>query len=488
MNPKIKQKISIFIYLLLTALLLSGVLFLSSHYIRDNTAPVTQTASVMPAAAESDNISETIETIETAEDTVPDGSETDGIITVTQTEAMERPKPETTDTELPERITAEDVQSETEDASLEPLTAENDILQEEPTDPAEKLMLLLDKRAPLRWARVYSVNEEGETVSEFRKVYPKLAYFYLDLETGVTVTYNADEILYSASLIKAPYVYTILEEIDNFEKTKLPQTDEADSNGAQPETDILVIPGTDEIPETDKTEETMPDETESSETGSGIIYLEGEEKYNLDEIWTFDPAEMMEEGSGEIMNMPAGTQMTWRELVEYTLLYSDNIAFAQLRDRFGYTSFYTKAAELGIRGAATGFMNLSARDCAVFLEEMYAYFETGSKNAEMMRSCMTESKPLEMIAAHYPEGTAAHKYGWDIGAFHDMAIIYDEHPYVLVIMTDYEDGGDEPIAFMGEVVALTKEIHASIHPEEEGSETETAEPESDETFSGETSR
>jgi hypothetical protein len=42
-----------------------------------------------------------------------------------------------------------------------------------------------------------------------------------------------------------------------------------------------------------------------------------------------------------------------------------------------------------------------------------------------------------------------------------MAIIYDEHPYLLVIMTDYEDGGATAARFFADVVSMTKVIHAT---------------------------
>ena len=49
----------------------------------------------------------------------------------------------------------------------------------------------------------------------------------------------------------------------------------------------------------------------------------------------------------------------------------------------------------------------------------------------------------------------------DVNAFHDMAIVEVEKPYVLVLMTDYEDGGNAAFAFFGTVVELTKAVYAS---------------------------
>ncbi|MBR4205306.1 MAG: serine hydrolase [Clostridia bacterium] len=282
------------------------------------------------------------------------------------------------------------------------------------TDPEKNLLRYMKKGAPLRW--VWKDEDSDELV----QTYPNLAYFYLNLEDGDTVSYHADRKFYAASLVKVPYLYSVLLEIEAFE-------------AGEPERD---------------------------EDGR-IIYQPGEEKYDLDEIWFYDPETMFVEGSGDIQKKDKGFLLTVRQLFEYALLYSDNIAFAQLCDRFGFRSYYSLADQLGIEGVREDFMMLSARDCAKYLAQLYRYFETGSPWAEWMRSLMTESKLGALIASHYPEGTVAHKYGWDQDAFHDMAIVFDEHPYLIVVMTDYADGGAAAFTYFAEVVNLTKIIHAT---------------------------
>ncbi len=347
---------------------------------------------------------------------------------------MENYEPETTLTE-PETETEETSEAETEleaaadetETEAEPETeAETEDTAEpdettpetdEDKTPTEKLISLLENDAPLKWARASGASDE------FVKVYPKLSFAYYDIDSGEEIKYNSDEIRYSASLIKAPYIYSVLCEIEEFEKNK--KVRDEDGN---------------------------------------IIYHDGEEKYDLGEKWVYDSAAMLEEGSGEIMEKEDGFELTWKELIDYALLYSDNIAFAQLRQRFGYKYFYEKMAEIGVTGVNRDFMSLSAEDCVKFLIKLDEYFESGSEYAEHMKDCMTRSKHLEMICAHYDEGEAAHKYGWDIGAFHDMALILDEHPYIIVIMTDYEDGGKEPTDFIGDVTELVKQIHAEKYP------------------------
>lgn len=353
-------------------------------------------------------------------------NETEYIAEPEYTAVMETYEPETiaaepeTETEDAPKIETESETSaaQADETELETKDeAEERAEPDENTTPTEKLMSLLETDAPLKWARA------SESSDEFVKVYPELSFVYYDIDSGDEIKYNSNEIRYSASLIKAPYIYSVLCEIEEFEKNKK----EFDEDG-------------------------------------NIIYLDGEEKYDLSEKWVYNSATMMEEGSGEIMEKEDGFELTWAELIDYALLYSDNIAFAQLRQRFGYSYFYEKMAEIGVTGVNRDFMDLSADDCVRFLIKLNEYFESGSEYAEHMRDCMTKSKHLEMICAHYEEGGAAHKYGWDIGAFHDMAVVLDEHPYIIVIMTDYEDGGEEPTDFIGDVTELVKQIHAEKYP------------------------
>ncbi len=275
----------------------------------------------------------------------------------------------------------------------------------------EKLMNLLQYGAPQRWFASGTGNYYLDDPNF-------IAYGYYDLTTGEQIGYNADTIYYSASLIKAPYIYSVLREVSDFEKTAARDED------------------------------------------GNIVYGDGEKKYDLDELWTFDPETMMEEGSGEIQSMPAGTQMTWRELFAYVLLYSDNVAWNQIMDRFGFTSFYHYVGKLGIQGTSTDFMNLSVNDCIKFMREIYEFFETGDPYAQFMKENMMKSKHKVMICASFPEGTVPHKYGWDTDSYHDMAIIYDEHPYILVFMSDMHDGSDADNAYIKAIVELTKQIHA----------------------------
>ena len=313
------------------------------------------------------------------------------------------------------------------------------------TDLITELMTILLREAPMR--KVAEPGQEDLPKEEwtYEEVYPNLSYYYYDLTTGYTVSYNADEVTYAASLIKAVYIYSLLCEVEDFEYNKY--NFDADGNRLYADNGEPLFEG---------------DHPNLDEDGN-IIYLPGEEKYDLSRIWTFDKENMTVEGSSEIARMEDGATLTWRELIEYTLRYSDNIAFKQIRELWGYPMYYSTAGELGLKGSSSGFMQLSAEDCVTFLKALYEYFDTESEYANLMRDNMIISAHTVIIPCCYKEGTVAHKYGWDIDAYHDMAIVFDEHPYVLVIMSDLDSGGEVVNSYLRRLVDLTKKIHQSAY-------------------------
>ena len=263
--------------------------------------------------------------------------------------------------------------------------------------------------------------------------------------------------MYAASLIKAPYVYAVIREIDDFEKNRHDFAD--DGTPLYDEEGVPLFEG--EHPHYD-------------EDGK-LIYRDGEQKYDLDEIWTYDPDTMYEEGSGKIQYEAKGFTLTVRELFEYTLLYSDNVAFRQLRERFGMDSFYAMVGRLGIRGTKSGFMQLCAADCAAVLRDLYAYIETEEPWAIFLRDTMTRSMHTVMIPAAVSPTPCAHKYSWDTASYHDMAIVFDMHPYVMVVMTDLDMGGETVNAYIRSLVKECAAIHVSTYQNPLHTETKTAE-------------
>ena len=297
-----------------------------------------------------------------------------------------------------------------------------------------------------------NTEETAHGDTEPLKTPADVSFAYVDLISGYTLSFNGDEDRYTASLIKAPYVLALLKEIDEFEKRK--HDFAADGTPLYDEDGNALFEG--DHPNYDK--------------DGRIIYLEGEEKYDLSRKWVYDSKTMFVNGSGKIINQNDGFTLTYRELIEYTLIYSDNIAFQVLANEFGSDSYHALASSLGITGTEYNFMQLSANDFTLFLKETYEYFGSGSAGAEIMEKAMIDSTYNVMIPASVSPLKCAHKYGWDIDSYHDMGIVYHERPYALVIMTDLDNGRYEDYAYMQKISKAILDLHNSFTPDANGSE------------------
>lgn len=303
---------------------------------------------------------------------------------------------------------------------------------------SELLRLVTDPDRPTR----AQLDDDGNANGIYTPA--EVAFVYTDLETGYTFGYNADTVMYSASLIKAPYVYAVLRELDEFEYKKL--------NFAADGTPLYAEDGT---PLFEGRHPNLDDD-------GNIIYLPGEEKYDLSRTWIYDSETMYSYGSGIIQDEEDGFSLTYAELFTYALKYSDNVAFAQLRRTFGYGSHNKLLKELGIAGADEGFMQLSANDCAVYLSEIYKYFNTDSRYAALMKEALLSSDYPVMIPNAVEPTVCAHKYGWDVASYHDMAIVYDKRPFSLVIMTDLDRGRTEDYMYIQSIARAVLAMHRAF--------------------------
>lgn len=80
-----------------------------------------------------------------------------------------------------------------------------------------------------------------------------------------------------------------------------------------------------------------------------------------------------------------------------------------------------------------------------------------------MKDAMIKSAHLVLIPYSVSPKKTAHKYGWDIGSYCDMGIVYAENPYVLAILTNYEKGGKEVNEYLQSVLKLINKMHDNFY-------------------------
>lgn len=87
---------------------------------------------------------------------------------------------------------------------------------------------------------------------------------------------------------------------------------------------------------------------------------------------------------------------------------------------------------------------LTATDAANTLKYLYNYFNEQGTNGPRLKEAYT-SAVHDFL--YFPDKvTVAKKYGSWRNAFHDIAIVYAEHPYIIVCMTDSGEIGNFPYA------------------------------------------
>lgn len=274
----------------------------------------------------------------------------------------------------------------------------------------EELEELLRSGAPMKQVKKVEKDESGEEIETVTEEYPRIALYYQDITHGYTYSYGDAEVFYTASCLKAPFALSLLQAA-----------------------------------------------TAEQEAPSG------EPIYNFDEVYTYVKSDA-QSGSGIIVKEAAeGTQYTYLKLIELMLTHSDNVAFDQLKKKYSTTEFRTLASKLGTSAMRKDLSTMTASDGGKVMAAIYDFMQSDSPYAKFMFDAMTQSNHRVMIPAALPGKTVAHKYGWDIGAYHDMGIVFDKNPFVVVILTDLDQGGNDVDTYIRNVIKLVNRLHENFY-------------------------
>ena len=319
-------------------------------------------------------------------------------------------------------------------------------------DILNQLNDLLESGAPMRQIPIETEDEDGNTVEATDEVYPRIAVYYEDLTRGYTFSYNANEVFDSASCMKAPFALSILmaasKEQEEYERLL------AEAIANMPETEA----------ETDENGNPIPAETdENGEPVQKIPEIDFNRVYDFDKIFTYT-SDKSESGSGIIKDSEDGTEYTYLELMEYMLRYSDNVAYKTLKSEYGTQLFASLAYKLNTTALKKNLSQMTAADGGKVMKAIYEFIDSGEYYSQFMYEAMTTSVHTVMIP--YSVGYSrkvAHKYGWDVDAYHDMGIVFDNNPYVVVFMSDMDTGGTEVDKYIQQVLKLIDSLHRNFY-------------------------
>ena len=209
--------------------------------------------------------------------------------------------------------------------------------------------------------------------------------------------------------------------------------------------------------------EESPIFTASSIKAPAMIYLYEEaakNKIDLTEKLTYTN-NFYHGGSGVLQNKPQNTSYTIEELIKYTITESDNIAYSMLMQRYGRKNILNYWANKGTKNIFTLdtiWGVTSAKDASIYMNELYEfYLENNSYGKKLMD--YFKNATWKIITNKEGQHNTANKGGWSGKAFHDIAIVNEKNPYILIIMSNT---GESNYTYL---FTNTSKIVGSIHEE-----------------------
>jgi beta-lactamase class A len=168
-----------------------------------------------------------------------------------------------------------------------------------------------------------------------------------------------------------------------------------------------------------------------------------------------------EDGTGILQGTDLSEPIPIKELVEDSIVYSDNIATNMIIDKIG---FYEMKAEFQeILGHPIEFENnyLKPVDAAEFLKQLYYNPENNSYYPWLI-DIMKNTIFHDRIDRDIPQEIVAHKIGSYESYANDIAIVLTERPYILVVYT--EDIVDEAENLIAEISRTIYEHQKGTDP------------------------
>lgn len=166
------------------------------------------------------------------------------------------------------------------------------------------------------------------------------------------------------------------------------------------------------------------------------LYRESEEgMISLDTQYTLQDADKVD-GNGSLVNFPAGSQFTYRKLIEHMLNESDNTAYNIFEKILGDRKIQDTILSLNMKNTSIYDDVTTPKDIALALK-MVGSGETLTVNdANEMLSYLENTSFDSWIEAGIPSDVKIqHKYGKEAGVINDVGIVYTRGPYVIAILS-----------------------------------------------------
>ncbi|MBR4293357.1 MAG: serine hydrolase [Clostridia bacterium] len=281
--------------------------------------------------------------------------------------------------------------------------------------------------APVHNTSTYIVDESGKSIKKSVTVPGEISVMYYDLTLGFEFSYNEDVLMDPASMIKAPFALSLL----------IAASDE--------ETNIA------------------KERAEHNAADNNAPFEEPARVFDMNKTIIYTRAAYYREGSGEIVNSKDGTVYTYRDLFYHLLHCSDNVAYSVLMGEYGTEYLIDFAKSIGATSLLDTDATFTASDGIKILKAIYEFTESDAYYASFMKDAMMNSRHTLLISDSVSPAKSAHKYGWDTDSYCDMGIVYADSPYLVIIMTNYDEGNQTKINYLQNILKLIHEFHCNFY-------------------------
>lgn len=140
------------------------------------------------------------------------------------------------------------------------------------------------------------------------------------------------------------------------------------------------------------------------------------------------------------------------ELVDYSLIYSDNIAVNMLLRTIGSNYKYDFIEQTVSHSVNRSSNETTPSDSLAILKRLYYNYDNDD-NYNLIIKDLKNTIYHDRIDKYIPQSIVAHKIGDYENYINDIAIVYDDKPYILTVFTkDINDVGDEIIAKISKAI------------------------------------
>lgn len=207
------------------------------------------------------------------------------------------------------------------------------------------------------------------------------SFYIIDLQNGASIGYNVDNVYQTASVIKAAYCLYLYKQVS-----------------------------------------------------LGTVNLDEELPYTYN---------YYNDGTGIIKESPVGTMYTVRDLIKYTIVNSDNIAYKMLHGHFGVNGYNAMLDELGIRQLHLSLYNpwglTDLRSLAIIWQEIYHFATESSWGEEYLN--LLSNNVFNYFKETIPNINSATKEGFTKDVTISSGILFGYHPIIVLASakTSYDD-------------------------------------------------